>query len=48
MEEKKIAMPELPKKTVPKPPNDSGNIEVLAHFKIYDPKTKETIVEGRG
>ena len=48
MEEKKKQMPEQPKKPVPKPPNDAGNIEILAHFKIFDPKTKETMVEGRG
>ena len=48
MDEKKKEMPESPKTPAARPPNDAGNIEILAHFKIYDPKTKETMVEGRG
>lgn len=28
-------------------PNESGNINVQAHFKIFDPATKQVFVEGR-
>lgn len=28
-------------------PNDSGHISVQAHFKIFDPATKQVYVEGR-
>jgi hypothetical protein len=28
-------------------PNDAGVIAVQAHFRIFDPKTQRTIVEGR-
>ena len=48
MDKNKQEMPQQPKTPVAKPANDAGNIEILAHFKIYDPKTKETMVEGRG
>jgi hypothetical protein len=39
---------EVPKQDLPKPANDSGTIEVNAHFKIFDPNTKEVFVEDRG
>jgi hypothetical protein len=43
--------PENSVKTQPKPavrkPNESGNISVQAHFKIFDPATKQVFVEGR-
>jgi hypothetical protein len=29
-------------------PNDTGAFSVQAHFKIFDPKTSQTYVEGRG
>jgi len=28
-------------------PNETGTISVQAHFRIFDPKTQKTIVEGR-
>jgi hypothetical protein len=31
-----------------KKPDDSGTIAVNAHFKIFDPNTKEVYVEDRG
>lgn len=30
-----------------KKPNEVGSIQVSTHLKIYDPKTKEIIVEKR-
>lgn len=32
----------------PKKPNETGTIQVAAHFRVFDPKTQKTIVEGRG
>ena len=32
----------------PKQPDDAGTVEVNAHFKIFDPNTKEVFVEDRG
>jgi hypothetical protein len=31
----------------PKRPNEQGTISVQAHFRIFDPATQKTIVEGR-
>jgi len=31
----------------PKRPNEQGTISVLAHFRIFDPATQKTLVEGR-
>ena len=28
-------------------PNETGSISVQAHFRIFDPNTQKTIVEGR-
>jgi len=28
-------------------PNETGTISVQAHFRIFDPTTQKTIVEGR-
>ena len=28
-------------------PNATGTVSVQAHFRIFDPKTQKTIVEGR-
>ncbi len=46
--------PKQPEKNVaqqPSPavrkPNESGHISVQAHFKIFDPATKQVYVEGR-
>jgi hypothetical protein len=32
----------------PRRPNETGTISVQAHFRISDPATQKTIVEGRG
>jgi len=32
----------------PRKPNETGTISVQAHFRISDPQTQKTIVEGRG
>jgi hypothetical protein len=32
----------------PRRPNETGTISVQAYFKISDPTTQKTIVEGRG
>jgi hypothetical protein len=34
--------------TAQKKPNETGTISVQAHMKIFDPKTNQTYVEGRG
>jgi hypothetical protein len=31
----------------PRRPNEQGTISVQAHFRIFDPATQKTIVEGR-
>jgi hypothetical protein len=31
----------------PKRPNEQGTISVQAHFRIFDPATQKTLVEGR-
>ena len=31
----------------PKRPNEHGTISVQAHFRIFDPATQKTLVEGR-
>jgi hypothetical protein len=39
------------KQQTPKPekkPNEVGPIQVSAHLKIYDPKTKDVILEKKG
>jgi hypothetical protein len=30
-----------------KKPNERGSFEVQAHFKVFDPQTKQVYVEGR-
>jgi len=40
----------LPNETGSEPvrrPNETGSISVQAHFRIFDPNTQKTIVEGR-
>lgn len=32
---------------VPATPNESGRLEVLDHVRIFDPNTKETLLEKR-
>lgn len=31
----------------PRRPNEHGTISVQAHFRVFDPNTQKTIVEGR-
>jgi hypothetical protein len=31
----------------PNRPNEQGTISVQAHFRIFDPATQKTLVEGR-
>ena len=31
----------------PRRPNEQGTISVQAHFRIFDPATQKTLVEGR-
>jgi hypothetical protein len=40
--------PVQPAPQVRQKPNETGTISVQAHFKISDPQTQKTIVEGRG
>lgn len=35
------------KNSQPRRPNEQGSFSVEAHFKIFDPKTREVYVEGR-
>jgi hypothetical protein len=37
-----------PQQERPRRPNEMGTISVQAHFRISDPVTQKTIVEGRG
>jgi len=37
-----------PQQERPRRPNETGTISVQAHFRISDPVTQKTIVEGRG
>ncbi len=37
-----------PQQERPRRPNETGTISVQAHFRISDPTTQKTIVEGRG
>jgi len=37
-----------PQQPRPRRPNETGTISVQAHFRISDPTTQKTIVEGRG
>jgi hypothetical protein len=40
--------PVQPALQVRRKPNETGTISVQAHFRISDPQTQKTIVEGRG
>jgi hypothetical protein len=40
--------PVQPAPQVRRKPNETGTISVQAHFRISDPQTQKTIVEGRG
>lgn len=31
----------------PQRPNDTGTVNVQGHFRVFDPKTQKTYVEGR-
>jgi hypothetical protein len=42
-------VPNAPKTPAPQNrPNENGTVSVQGYFKIFDPKTQKTIVEGRG
>ena len=40
--------PVQPAPQVRQKPNETGTISVQVHFRISDPQTQKTIVEGRG
>lgn len=31
----------------PRKPNETGTVNVQGHFRVFDPKTQKTYVEGR-
>jgi hypothetical protein len=35
------------KEEKPRKPNDTGTINVQGYFRVFDPKTQKTYVEGR-
>jgi hypothetical protein len=35
------------KEEMPRKPNETGTINVQGHFRVFDPKTQKTYVEGR-
>jgi len=37
--------PKMP--AAPRRPNEHGTISVQGYFRVFDPKTQKTIVEGR-
>lgn len=39
---------QIPLPSLPKKPNETGTISVQSYFRISDPATEKTIVEGRG
>ena len=38
---------ETKKEQKPGKPNDTGTVNVQAYFRVFDPKTQKTYVEGR-
>ena len=38
---------EAEKAQTPGKPNETGTINVQGHFRVFDPKTQKTYVEGR-
>ena len=48
MNQEKNSQPQLEKRVqVPAAPNESGQLQVQDHVRIYDPNTKETLLEKR-
>jgi hypothetical protein len=48
MNQEKNSQPQLEKRVqVPAAPNESGQLEVQDHVRIYDPNTQETLLEKR-
>ncbi len=48
MNQEKNSQPQLEKRVqVPATPNESGQLQVQDHVRIYDPNTKETLLEKR-
>lgn len=48
MNQEKNSQPYMEKKVqVPAAPNESGQLQVQDHVRIYDPNTKETLLEKR-
>lgn len=48
MNQEKNPQPQLEKRVqVPAAPNESGQLQVQDHVRIYDPNTKETLLEKR-
>lgn len=35
------------KEEKPRKPNDTGTVNVQGYFRVFDPKTQKTYVEGR-
>jgi hypothetical protein len=38
---------ESKKEEKPRRPNETGTVNVQGHFRVFDPKTQKTYVEGR-
>ena len=38
---------ETKKEEKPRRPNETGTVNVQGYFKVFDPKTQKTYVEGR-
>ena len=48
MNQEQNSQPHMEKRIqVPASPNESGHLEVQDHVRIYDPNTKETLLEKR-
>ena len=48
MSNTQLNQPVEPKKEeMPRKPNETGTIKVQGHFRVFDPKTQKTYVEGR-
>jgi hypothetical protein len=48
MSNTQLNQPVEPKKEeTPRKPNETGTINVQGHFRVFDPKTQKTYVEGR-
>jgi hypothetical protein len=48
MSNTQLNQPVEPKKEqMPGKPNETGTVNVQGHFRVFDPKTQKTYVEGR-